>query len=89
MGIVATTPPTGGGTGRRIRSRYASDEQIERAAKLALKHGVKLRLDAAGGVEVLGKLDSRGEYGVASGAEETPDEALAAWEANCGHSRHP
>lgn len=51
-------PPTGGGTGRRSRPRYAPDAQVERAAELALKLGVALELTADGGVKIIGKLDS-------------------------------
>lgn len=74
---------------RRSRARYADDKQVDRAAQLALKHGVALELGPDGSVKILGKLDSAPAGGLGSRPEgETADEALAAWEAKHGHSRH-
>lgn len=81
------TPPTGGGTGPRQRSRYAPDAQVTRAAELALKLGMRLKLGADGSVEVLGRLDTAPGAAMAGAREETLDEALAAWEAGGGATR--
>ncbi len=81
-------PPAGGGTGRRSRPRYAPDAQVERAAELALKLGVALELTADGGVKIIGKLDSRPPALRDVDAEESPDDALADWEAKHGHPRN-
>lgn len=53
----------------RKRSRYAPDKEATRAAELALRLGVKLKLGADGSVEVLGRLDSPPPAGLASTPE--------------------
>jgi len=54
---------------RRARARYASDALAERAASLALKLGVKLKLSADGSVEITGKLDTQASDALALGQE--------------------
>ena len=71
----------------RRRSRYAPDEQVKRAAKLALETGLRLKIDAQGGVEILGPLDSSAPAAMSKAGEETPDEALATWESQNGLAR--
>jgi hypothetical protein len=72
---------------RRRRVRYADSAQVDRAAELAKKHGLALELTADGAVKILGKLDTARAAALASREEETPDEALAAWEAKYDSSR--
>lgn len=84
-------PPTGGGTGRRSRPRYAPDAEVKRALRLAREEGLNpagFTLDANGGVTVLDSVPG-GIPRVAG--EGTADDALAEWEAKeagHGHSRH-
>lgn len=59
---------------QRRRSRYAPDNQIDRAAEAALKYGLRIALGADGRVEVLGKLDGGKQVG-----EESAEAALEAW----------
>jgi hypothetical protein len=59
----------------RIRSRYAPDNQIDRAAEFALKYGLALTLNADGSVKIDGKLNGE----AASDGEEGAEEALEAW----------
>ena len=68
----------------RNRSRYAPDNQVERAAELALKHGVALALKADGSVVILGRLLDTAQPKADGAPLEDADAALAEWEARGG-----
>lgn len=75
-------PPTGGGTGVRHRSRYAPDDQVKRAVRLAQEAGItptRLKLGADGSIE----LDSApvGGVGVRGGDDDAEAELAACREA--------
>ena len=65
---------------QRRRSRYAPDNQIDRAAEFALKYGVSLFLGADGSVEIRGKLHVERSIG-----DESAEEALEAWKRASGY----
>lgn len=81
------TPPTGGGTGarRRPRCRYASDDEVKRAFRLAREEGLTpggFTLNPDGGVTVL---DSGAALAPGLAEEEpSPDAAYAAWKKTYG-----
>lgn len=64
---------------QRRRSRYAPDNQIDRAAEFALKYGLRLVLGADGSVEIKGTLDGETSVG-----EESAEAALEAWKRASG-----
>ena len=69
------------------RARYASDKQVARAFRLAAAAGMskptRFRLGADGSIE----LDSAPAPVISGAWKESPDAALAAWEAEHGAAR--